>query len=427
MEQRMEAGPAPPVRRPPLAAAKVGVRLVAGGFANPVFLTGPPGGRDLYVVDQVGKVYRLPPTAAGESELFLDLSEEVVELDPGYDERGLLGLAFHPRFPADRRFFVFYSAPLRDGAPEGWNCTNYLAEYRASGDDPPRADPGSRRVLLAVDKPQMNHNGGHILFGPDGHLYVPLGDGGGENDRDEGHTPEVGNAQDPGSLMGKVLRIDVDKGDPYGIPDDNPFTGGGGRPEVFAYGLRNPYHISFDHETGDLFAGDVGQVQWEEVDIVVKGGNYGWNIKEGRHFFNWEANSSAFLKHGKGGEDLIDPILDYPNLANRIGGIGSAVIGGYVYRGAALPFLRGRYVFGDLSGTRGRPDGRIFVASPPVREGGTWVMDELAVEGREDEKLNEYVLSFAQDGDRELYVLSSDTEGPSGTSGRVYRIVPAGK
>jgi len=418
---RAERGAVP---RPQIVPAKVGLEMVAGGFISPVFMTCPPGSSDRYVVDKVGKIFLVRPEASAESELFLDISREVVKLDPNYDERGLLGLAFHPRFQTERRFFVFYSAPLRDGAPEGWNCTNYLVEYRASADDPPRAEPSSRRVLLAIDKPQMNHNGGHIAFGPDDYLYVPLGDGGGENDVGEGHTPEVGNAQDLDSLLGKILRIDVDRRDggrEYGIPADNPFANGGGRPEIYAYGLRNPYHIAFDAETGQLFAGDAGQVQWEEVDIIVKGGNYGWNIKEGRHYFNREANTSSSLAVN-GAEGLIDPIVEYLNLSNRTGGVGSVVIGGYVYRGSAIPYLRGRYIFGDLSGTRGKPDGRIFVASPPEGEGG-WVMDELAVEGREGERLGEYLLSFAQDADHELYVLSSDTEGTSGTSGRVYKLV----
>jgi glucose/arabinose dehydrogenase len=197
-------------------------------------------------------------------------------------------------------------------------------------------------------------------------------------------------------------------------------------PEIFAYGVRNPYHISFD-AGGErhLFAGDAGQVRWEEVDIITKGGNYGWNIKEGSHFFDKGDNSSDYLSIDTAGtENLIDPILDYPNLANKTGGVGSVIIGGYVYRGKSMPSLQGRYIFGDFSGTTGKPDGRIFVATPPVGEGKQWVMDELAVSGRKGGRLSEYILSFAQDTDNELYVLSSDTEGPQGTSGRIYKIIP---
>ena len=416
------------VKRPSTVQARVGLELVVEELVNPVFLTCAPGNKELYVVDQVGKVYKFDQQGKKELELVLDVSDRLVKLDPKYDERGLLGLAFHPAFRSDRRFFVFYSAPLRDGAPSGWNCTNHLVEYRMSAGDGGPVDPDSGRVLLSIDKPQMNHNGGHIAFGPDGYLYVPLGDGGGSDDKGEGHNPQIGNGQDTMTMLGKILRIGVDdRGDgrEYGIPGDNPFVEGGGLPEIFAFGLRNPYHISFDAEGGHkLFAGDAGQVRWEEVDIIEKGGNYGWNIKEGRHLFGKEDDMSNFLATEPVPAELIDPIVDYPNRANRTGGMGSVVIGGYVYRGERIPFLRGRYIFGDLSGTAGKPDGRIFVASPPESEGGTWVMDELSVDNKKG-KLGEYILSFGQDSDNELYVLSSDTEGPSGTSGRVYRIVPA--
>lgn len=414
------------VRRPETVRAEIGLERIAEGLANPVFLTSAPGSGELNIVDQIGKIFTLDPERGRGLELFLDISDQVVDLDPDYDERGLLGLAFHPDFGTDSRLYVFYSAPLREGGPRGWNCTNHLVEYKATG-SPLKVDPGSRRVLLSIDKPQMNHNGGHITFGPDGYLYIPLGDGGGSNDRGEGHNPEIGNAQDTMSLHGKILRIDVDSrsdGKEYGVPEDNPFVNGGGLPEIYAYGLRNPYHIAFD-AGGEhrLFAGDAGQVQWEEIDIIEKGGNYGWNIKEGSHYFDRGDNSSSVLALEPTAE-LIDPIVEYPNLANRMGGMGAVVIGGYVYRGDRIPFLRGRYIFGDFTGKSGTPDGRIFVASPPEHDGGKWVMSELMVAGRKGGKLGEYLLSFGQDRDNELYVLSSDTEGPAGRSGQVYKIVP---
>ncbi|WP_019177083.1 PQQ-dependent sugar dehydrogenase [Methanomassiliicoccus luminyensis] len=435
MFKKAFSGPRPlPVEeaREKMFPAAVGIEIVSEDFINPVALAAPPdsSGR-LFVVDQAGKVLVLRSDGTREETPFLDIADEIVELAPKYDERGLLGMAFHPQFRTNGKFYLFYSAPLRDGAPKGWNCTNHLVEYRAAKDDPNRADPGSRRVLLSLDKPQMNHNGGHIAFGPDGYLYVPLGDGGGENDKDEGHTPGTGNGQDLNALLGKILRIDVDgrsDGKEYGIPPGNPFTDGQGPPEIFAYGLRNPYHISFD-AGGDrqLFAGDAGQVRWEEIDIIVRGGNYGWNLKEGSHCFDPNDNAADRLgcsSTGFRGEPLIDPIIEYRNLSNRSGGIGSVVIGGYVYRGRAMSSLRGRYIFGDLSGTHGRADGRMFVGSPPP-DGGAWVMDEIIIEGRD--RLNEYVLAFGQDIDNELYVLTSDTQGPSGSSGRVYKIVPPRK
>ncbi|MDW5562683.1 MAG: PQQ-dependent sugar dehydrogenase [Methanomassiliicoccus sp.] len=411
-----------------MVRARIGLEFVAEGFANPVFLTCAPGRNELYIVDQIGKIFVLDYGEGEMPEPFLDISDRIVDLDPGYDERGLLGLTFHPEYRTNGRFFVFYSAPLRDGGPPGWNCTNHLVEYRASPGNPRGVDPGSERSLLTIDKPQMNHNGGHIAFGPDGYLYVPLGDGGGANDRGEGHNPQIGNGQDTMTMLGKILRIDVDgrsEGKEYGIPSDNPFVDGGGLPEIYAYGLRNPYHIAFDAEgEHQLFAGDAGQVRWEEVDIIEKGGNYGWNIKEGRHYFDPQDNKADIVVTEPVPVRLIDPIVDYPNLANRTGGIGSVVIGGYVYRGDKIPFLRGRYVFGDFSGTSGKPDGRIYIASPSEDGAGKWVMDELSVD-RKGGKLGEYLLSFGQDNDHEIYVLCSDSEGPEGRSGRVYRIVRA--
>ncbi|MDI6876090.1 MAG: PQQ-dependent sugar dehydrogenase [Methanomicrobiales archaeon] len=405
-----------------LARGAIALEPLAEGFVSPVALADPGDGR-LFIVDQTGKVFVIDPDRPQNRELFLDITDRVVRLNPRYDERGLLGLAFHPRFDRNGRFFVFYTAPLRAGAPPGWNCTSRLAEYRIS-DDPDRADPASERILMAIDKPQANHNGGHICFGPDGYLYIPLGDGGGANDRGAGHNPEIGNGQDTRTPLGKILRIDVDReegGRAYGIPPDNPFVQGGGLPEIFAYGLRNPYHIAFD-AGGDhaLFAGDVGQNRWEEVDIIVRGGNYGWNLREGMHCFNPRDGARCYL--GDAGEGLIDPILEYPNLSNGIGGIGSAVIGGYVYRGSAIPFLRGLYVFGDYTASRAGGAGRIFVGIPPAREGGRWTMDALEVGGRA--ALGEYVLAFGQDADRELYLLSSEGGSPSGGGGRVYRLVP---
>jgi len=199
------------------------LELVAEGFVSPVTLTSPPGDDRLFVVDRPGIVYALDQQGQREEEPFLDITDRVVELDPGYDERGLLGFAFHPDFAENGRAFAYYSAPLREGGPAGWNHTAVLAEFTL-GDDG-RLDPASERVLLEVDQPQMNHNGGQLLFGHDGFLYLGLGDGGAANDVAEGHPP-LGNGQDVTTLLGSVLRLDVDSGDPYGIPADNPFADG---------------------------------------------------------------------------------------------------------------------------------------------------------------------------------------------------------
>jgi glucose/arabinose dehydrogenase len=426
----LERGDESTGKRERLIRAEVGLEPVADGFCSPVALVYPiDGSNRLFVVDQIGKIFVISRNRPGKKELFLDISEKIVRLNPNYDERGLLGMAFHPHFSENGRFFLYYTAPLRKGAPKGWNCTSCLTEYRISGDDPDAVDETSERIVLAIDQPRMNHNGGHICFGPDGRLYIPLGDGGGANDRGIGHNPEIGNGQDTNTLLGKILRIDIDRKDgdkEYGIPDDNPFADGGGQPEIYAYGLRNPYHIAFDAGGGhELFTGDVGQHRWEEVDIIIKGGNYGWNIREGMHCFNPDENTGCYVGGsgtGYRGERLIDPILEYPNLSNRTGGIGSAVIGGYVYRGSAIPFLYGNYIFGDYNGKRKTVSGRIFFGIPPLRDGDRWAMDELAIEGRND--LGEYVLAFGQDAELELYLMTSDTGSPTGNTGRVYRLVP---
>lgn len=395
----------------------VGLETVIDGLVNPVCMACPVDGSGrMFIVDQVGKVHLL---IGGRSTLFLDMTEHMVDLDPGYDERGLLGMAFHPRFGENGRFYLYYNAP-----PEvpGWNSTSILAEYTMDNDRPRRI-----RTVLKVQQPQMNHNGGHITFGPDGLLYVPLGDGGGQNDRGLGHDPDIGNGQDLETMLGKILRIDVDsrsEGREYGIPKDNPFASGGGLPEIYAYGLRNPYHISFDRGTGRLFAGDVGQTRWEEVDMIVKGGNYGWRIREGFHCFDSRDNRAEkddCPDHGARGEKLIDPIMEYANAANRRGGIGTAVIGGYVYRGRSMPHLQGRYIFGDLSGKSGSAKGRLFIGTEG--DDGRWSMEEMAIRGRKE--LGEYVLAFGEDADGELYIMTSLTEGPSGSSGRVQRLVPS--
>ncbi|MDD4455585.1 MAG: PQQ-dependent sugar dehydrogenase, partial [Candidatus Methanomethylophilaceae archaeon] len=266
---------------------RVGLELVAGGFTMPVALASPADGTGrLFVADLPGIIRVIDAGGLLLDEPFLDITGRVVGLRPGYDERGLLGLAFHPEFAENGRFFVYYSAPLRAGAPEGWDHTSQISEFAVSAGGENRADPDSERVILEVDQPQSNHNGGSIAFGPDGYLYIPLGDGGGARDVGPGHPPG-GNGQDVETLLGKILRIDVDGPEPYGIPADNPFVGKPGRDEIYAYGLRNPWRMTFD-PGGEhrLFAADAGQYLWESVKMIVPGGNHGWNLREGNHAFD---------------------------------------------------------------------------------------------------------------------------------------------
>ncbi len=400
----------------------VGLQPIAQGFNSPVTLAAPPDGSGrLFVVDQIGVVGILNADGTQATEPFLDVHDRMVQLSPGYDERGLLGLAFHPDYAHNGRLFVYYSAPLRSGGPAGWDSTLHLAEFRVSPADPNKADPQSERIVLQIDKPYPNHNGGSILFGPDGLLYLAIGDGGGANDVGRGHVPG-GNALDTSVVLGKILRIDVDHGSPYGIPADNAFANGNGAPEVYAYGLRNPYRISFDRAgSHELFAGDVGQNLFEEVDIVTKGGNYGWNVREGFHCFDPNAPRTppaTCPSTGKAGEPLIDPILEYEH------DIGTAIIGGYVYRGQAVPALSGKYVFGDFTRPGSRADGVLVAASRP-QTGERWDLAEIRVSGAANGRLGHALLGFGEDASGELYVLTRDSYGPTGQAGRVFRIVPA--
>lgn len=411
----------------PQEVNSIRVRLVAEGFTAPLGLIPVEDGTGrLFVVDQVGTISILTRDGKVLAEPFLDLRERMVNLNPAFDERGLLGLAFHPAFKQNGRFFVYYSAPLRQGGPAGWDHTSHISEFKVMPSDPDKADAGSERRVLQVDQPQANHNAGQIAFGPDGLLYIPLGDGGGAHDTGFGHSPG-GNGQDINTLLGKILRIDVDGAMPYGIPPDNPFVGTAGRDEIYALGLRNPFRISFDAGgSRELFVGDVGQRQWEEVNVVTKGGNYGWNLKEGAHFFDPDNPAQSPLSGpdvDARGQPLIDPIIEYSN-ANAPGGIGMAVIGGFIYRGTALPALAGQYVFGDYGVTRARPSGIIFAAVRPAAPGQMWPSRELKVTDHASGRIDSFIRSFGQDLDKELYVLSADNPGPSGKTGKVFKIVP---
>ena len=401
----------------------VGVELVAEGLVQPVHLSEPPDGSERrFVVDQSGVVRVIMPDGTLLGEPFLDVRDRMVNLMPGFDERGLLGLAFHPGFADNGRLFVYYSAPLRDGAPAGWNHTSHVAEFNVAATDPNRADPASERIVLQVDQPQFNHNAGDMHFGPDGMLYITLGDGGGANDVGLGHTPGLGNGQDATNLRGSLLRIDVDGADPYGIPADNPFVGTPARDEIFAYGFRNPYRFTFDGD--DLYVADVGQALFEEVNLIERGGNYGWNIKEATHCFNPSSPTNPLETCPNTGplfgDPLLDPIVEYGNANNVPGGVGVAVVGGRVYRGSELPQLTGRYVFGDWSTSFGQPNGTLMIAK--ARPKGLWKLQELDVEGRPGGRLGHFITGFGQDGAGEVYVLTSDTAGPSGTTGRVYQL-----
>ena len=399
------------------AAPKVRLDLIAEGFTSPVALlhSGDGTGR-LFVVDQTGLIWILTKGQRLEQP-FLDLRARVVDLNSFYDERGLLGLAFHPRFPANGRFYVSYSASLQAGvSPQDWDHTTYISEFTVSVENPDRADPASERVLLSIDKPGYNYEAGQLAFGPDGFLYIATGD----SVRDPA-TQAGKYAQDTSSLLGKILRIDVDgtadTGQKYLIPTTNPFVSGEGMPEIFAYGFRNPYRFSFDVSRPwepRLFVADVGQAEMEEVDLVEAGGNYGWPVREGTTCFNSQNWSQPLQTCSMNG--LSEPILAYAHEGDL-----SAIIGGMVYQGNAIPELRDGYVFGDW----GRGDGHLFLARPPSIGTGLWKITEIQLEGSKGQAKFGQLLGIGQDGEGELYLLTKDPGiGVSGTSGLIYKIIP---
>ncbi len=414
-------------------ALTIDVELVAEGLTSPIqIVSADDRTRRLFIIDQSGVIRIVTRQGVLLPTPFLDVRAKMVPLMPGFDERGLLGLAFHPKYEKNGRFFVYYSAPLRATAPAGYNHTARISEFRVSA-NPNIADAVFERVILEVDKPQFNHNGGTVAFGKDDYLYISLGDGGGANDVGLGHVEDWytgnggGNGQDrEANLLGNILRIDIDNGRPYGIPRGNPFVGKRGLDEIWAYGFRNPYRMSFDTRDGHrLFVGDAGQGRWEEVDIVERGGNYGWNVREGTHCFDAENNTvepESCPGAEPDGTPLRDPVIEYANSAQP-GGIGVTVIGGNVYRGKRIKSLRGMYVFGDFSRGFFPPDGTLLAARP--RRNGLWPIRELRVASSANGRLNDYILGFGVDERGEIYVGGKDVLGPSGTTGKVYRLIPA--
>ena len=342
-------------------------------FERPVFITHAGDENRLFVVEQGGRVLVFPADdGAASARVFLDLRTQV---RTEHNEEGLLALAFHPQYATRGTFFVFYSAskPRR----------GVLSRFEVDGRDPNRAKVESETVLLEVPKRWGNHNGATLLFGPDGFLYLSLGDGGSAGD-------PLDAGQDLASLLGKILRLDVDRADgtrAYAIPVDNPYVGvASARPEIWAYGLRNVWRMSFDRETGELWAGDVGQDEWEEIDRIVRGGNYGWRIREGAHVF----------RRGTARAPLIDPVFEYGRKE------GACVVGGYVYRGTRMRRLVGAYVYADyVTGT---------IWALRARGDSLLAQGEILSQPRN-------IASFGEGHDGEIYLCAFD--------GRIYTLAEA--
>ena len=410
------------------SASAIDVKLeeVASGLQHPLLLISPPNDDRRFIIEQIGTIKVMQPD--GKMSTFLDMKGALVPLVPEFDERGLLGLAFHPNFKSNGLFYVSCSVPLHGTANLGnllfYSHKNVIAERRVSKADANVADPGYSRVISVIDWPQFNHNGHWIGFGPDGMLYATMGDGGYANDYGLGHNPVTGNGQDLSSKHGKILRVDVNSRDGYAIPKDNPFVGNDDAlDEIWAYGFRNPWRCSFDMG-GDraLICADVGQNSFEEIDIVKKGGNYGWRVREGKHCFNYQAPNDHPASCKMDG--MIDPVLEYNNCsANPEGCKGISITGGYVYRGANKAW-DGMYFFGDWSKNFVFKDGQLFVAK---MTGSNWSMEKVNVTNMP--KWNSYVLAFGQDSKGEIYIMATDLTGPvpggpAGGLDKVYKIVP---
>jgi glucose/arabinose dehydrogenase len=404
----------------------VALKLVTTNLTAPSILTDFDGKRVL-VAEQVGPIHLMTPD--GQLKPFADFTSKLKINFGKFDERGVLGLALHPKFAANRKFYVCYSAEKRAGVPAAWDHTMNLSEFTAKGDT---ADLGTERILLQIDEPYFNHNGGRIAFGPDGFLYLGSGDGGHKNDinkeeADKARGPH-GNGQDLNTLLGKILRIDVDKpaaGKLYGIPQDNPFAKGGGLPEIYAWGIRNPWGMSFDRGgQRELFEVEVGQSRWEEVNIIVKGGNYGWNLREGAEWFNPKKELAPLEKpyFDPGNAKLVDPILVYENVAAfPQTGKGKSVTGGYVYRGKALQQLTGKYIFADWSKHFALPQGVLFAATKGADS--KWTLAQLEPESHSGPSIGAFVWAFGEDQDGELYLLTNQTGALGNKSGKIWKLV----
>lgn len=344
-------------------------------FTRPVDLQHPGDGSGrLFVVEQRGIISVFANDSSVENAAtFLDIEDQV---DDAGNEEGLLGLAFHPDYENNGYFYVNYTTP---------DSKTHISRFQVSSDDPDQADKSSEQVLLSFDQPYGNHNGGQVSFGPDGYLYIAVGDGGSGGDPEE-------NGQDRTTLLATILRIDVDSQDgdkDYGIPDDNPFADNeeGYKEEIYAYGLRNVWRFSFDSETGLLWAGDVGQNRYEEIDIIENGGNYGWNIMEGNHCFSPETDCDQ--------SGLEMPVWEYDRSEGDV-----SVTGGFVYHGPSLAGLEGKYIYADYA------SGRI------------WALDYSNMENPDNTELVHTdaggIASFGVDADNELYICAFD--------GNIYRL-----
>jgi glucose/arabinose dehydrogenase len=422
------------------------LETVASGLTAPVDLVsaGDDTGR-LFIVDQAGKIFIIENEELLDTP-FLDVTNRLVSPlgvlesydENDYDERGLLGFAFHPGFadsesPGYQKVYTYTSEPLgasadftTDTLPEGetFDHQSVIAEWTVDSEDPNRIDTSTRREVMRIDQPQFNHNGGKLAFGTDDYLYIGLGDGGSSNDNDSGHGDE-GNGQNVNTVHGSILRIDpvspelnesssnaASSNGKYRIPSTNPFVSADGTDEIFAYGFRNPYRFSFDASSSQFIVPDVGQNNLEEINIVDSGNNYGWNLKEGTFAFVPDTGSITDNTDDLPG-DLVDPVAQYDH------DDGTSIIGGFTYRGNDIAGLVGKYVFGDFSTSFSTAGGRLFYADLTTGE-----IKEFII-GSDDRTLGLFLKGFGVDPDGDIYILASSNLGPYGAGGVVLKIVTA--
>ncbi|NXT39249.1 HIPL1 protein, partial [Pelecanoides urinatrix] len=385
---------------------------VANGLRNPVAMVhANDGTHRFFIAEQVGLVWTYLPDRSRLEKPFLNISEAVLTSPWEGDERGFLGIVFHPKFKFNGKVYVYYSVEVR------YEERIRISEFRISSADMNALDHGSERIILEIEEPASNHNGGELLFGDDGYLYIFTGDGGMAGDP----FGTFGNAQNKSTLLGKVLRIDVnnnDRGPLYRIPPDNPFLDDPkARPEIYAYGVRNMWRCSFDRGEpqtkegkGRLFCGDVGQNKYEEIDIVEKGKNYGWRAREGFSCYDKKLCSNSSI-------DDVLPIYAYPHK------MGKSVTGGYVYRGCESPNLNGLYIFGDFMSGR-------LMSLKEDHATGDWQYSEICMGTGQTcmfpgliNNYYQYIISFAEDEAGELYFMSTGVPSATAPHGVVYKVV----
>jgi glucose/arabinose dehydrogenase len=362
------------------------LKLIASDLEGPIGMAVANDGTGrLFVIEQEGRI-RIISKGQLLSIPFLDVSSKLDRMNSSYSEKGLLGLAFHPQFKTNGKFYIYYSAPT---STNGMDHKSVVSEYSALGNTD--AANTSEKIILEIEEPESNHNGGQLAFGPDGFLYIGVGDGGGAGD----NHGAIGNGQNLNTLLGKILRINVDVPSGYSIPNDNPFTNQKAKPEIYAYGLRNPWRFSFDKKAGTLYCGDVGQNKWEEINVIEKGKNYGWRTMEGMHCYEPAKNCNT--------TGLVLPIDEYDHET------GISVIGGYLYNGTTNE-MKGKYILGDWKG-------KIFMLLNSSAE-NKWERRQFTVKNIHGEL---YINSFGEDEQGELYIMGQQSLGPK-KAGKVYLI-----